>query len=75
MIESRVGITPRFFSYPSGRYDDQAIAVIHSANFWGGVTTHQGTVQRSDRPFELMRVRVRGSYTVDDLARLLSLDW
>jgi len=75
MIESRVGITPRFFSYPSGQYDDQTIRVVHSANFWGGVTTHQGTTQRSDRVFELMRVRIRGSYTVDDLARLLSLDW
>ncbi len=74
-IEAHLGITPRFISWPSGRYDDQAIAVFHSAHFWGGVTTHQGTVQRSDRLFELQRIRVRGSYTAKYLDALLHLDW
>ncbi|MCD6289881.1 MAG: polysaccharide deacetylase family protein, partial [Anaerolineae bacterium] len=74
-IEHHVGIIPRFISWPSGRYDDQVIAVFHSAHFWGGVTTHQGTVQRSDRPFELQRIRVRGRYTAKDLLVLLRLDW
>lgn len=74
-IEYYLGITPRFVAYPSGRYDDQTIAVFHSAHFWAGLTTTQGTEQRSDRLFELQRLRVRGQYTAEDLDILLHLDW
>ncbi len=74
-IEHYVGVTPRFVSWPSGRYDDQAIAVFRSAHFWGGVTTRQGMEQRSDRLFEMRRIRMRGSYTPSYLDALLHLDW
>lgn len=74
-IEYYLGITPRFVAYPSGRYDDQTIAVFRSAHFWAGLTITQGTEQRSDRLFELQRIRVRGQYTADDLDTLLHLDW
>ncbi len=74
-IEHHVGVTPRFVSWPSGRYDDQAIAVFRSAHFWGGVTTRQGMEQRSDRLFEMRRIRMRGSYTPSYLDTLLHLDW
>ncbi|GAB4558787.1 MAG: hypothetical protein Kow0047_04200 [Anaerolineae bacterium] len=74
-IEYYLGVTPRFVSWPSGRYDQLAIDVFKSAHFWGGVTTHQGVEQRSDRPFELMRIRVRGTYSAEDLAALLNYDW
>lgn len=74
-IEYYLGITPRFVAYPSGRYDEQTIAVFHSAHFWAGLTTTQGTEQRSDRLFELQRIRVRGRHTAEDLNTLLHLDW
>lgn len=74
-IEYYLGVTPRFVSWPSGHYDDQAIAVFRSAHFWGGVTIHQGTEQRSDRLFELQRIRIRGKHTASDLDILLHLDW
>jgi peptidoglycan/xylan/chitin deacetylase (PgdA/CDA1 family) len=67
-IEAHVGVRPRFFSYPSGAYDENVIAVLRSAHYWGAVTTHQGTLQSSDRPFELRRIRVRGYYGPDELA-------
>ncbi|MCS7222553.1 MAG: polysaccharide deacetylase family protein [Anaerolineae bacterium] len=74
-IEYYLGITPRFIAYPSGQYDDQTIAVFHSAHFWAGLTITQGTEQRSDRLFELQRIRMRGRHTADDLDALLHLDW
>ncbi len=74
-IENYLGITPRFVAYPSGSYDDQTIAVFRSAHFWAGVTTHQGNEQRSDRLFELPRIRVRGRYTAADLDALLHMEW
>lgn len=75
MIESRLGFTPRLFCYPAGRYDDLAIQVVRSADYWGAVTTQQGATHASDAPFELTRVRVRGSHTATDLLRLLDTDW
>ena len=64
-IEERIREPVRFFCYPSGRYDDQVIAVLHSAHYWGAVTIHQGTVQCSEAPFELQRVRVHGGDSLD----------
>ncbi len=59
-IQARTGETPRFFSYPSGRFDDQTVAVLKSAYFWGAVVTEQGATHTSDGLFELNRIRVRG---------------
>jgi len=74
-IELELGFHPRFISYPSGGYDQRTIDVFHSAHYWGGLTSHQGIVQSSDRPFELVRIRVRGSYTAEDLLYVLNLEW
>jgi len=71
-IEDHVGVTPRFFSYPSGQYDEEVVTVLHSAGFWGAVTINQGVSQSSDRLFELERIRVHGWYTADDLARVMA---
>jgi hypothetical protein len=56
-------------------YDNSTIEILKIANYWGGITTVQGATQQSDDLFELHRVRIRGTTTPDDLARLLSLDW
>lgn len=74
-IEEHLGYHPRWVAYPSGEYDDQTIAVFHSAGYWGGLTILQGTEHSLDDIFELRRIRVRGAHTVADLAHLLALDW
>ena len=74
-IQYNLGEEPRFYSYPSGAYDEKAIAVIHSAGYWAGLTTHQGATHSSQRLFELKRIRVRGTHSAEDLAKLLALDW
>jgi peptidoglycan/xylan/chitin deacetylase (PgdA/CDA1 family) len=74
-IEHHLGVTPRFVAYPSGSYDDQTIAVFQSAHFWAGLTTHQGDEHRSDRLFELKRIRVHGRHTAADLDTLLHMEW
>lgn len=74
-IEYNLGEQPRFYSYPSGTYDEEAIAVIHSAGYWAGLTTHQGATHSSQHLFELKRIRVRGTHRAEDLATLLALDW
>lgn len=74
-IEEHLGYHPRWISYPAGSYDEQTIAVYKSAHYWGGLTVRQGATHTLEDIFELQRVRVRGSYTAEDLARLLALDW
>ncbi len=73
-IEARIQQPVRFFSYPSGGYDEQVVNVLHSANFWGAVTLETGTYHSSRQPFELQRIRVRGADTLDTFALKLSLD-
>ncbi len=74
-LQAHLGYHPRWITYPSGGYDDQAIAVFKSAHYWGGLTTQQGATHTLEGIFTLKRVRVRGSHTAEDLARLLELDW
>ena len=74
-IEARTGTTTRFFSYPSGSYDELTVAVLKSAYFWGAVGTAQGATHDSDNLFELSRIRIRGRYTLGDLAELMSFNW
>lgn len=71
-IEARTGEITRFFCYPSGSYDRQTIRVLESAGFWAAVTTIVGRQQSTDKLFELERLRVRNTTSVEDLALLLN---
>ena len=74
-IELRIQEPVRFFSYPSGKYDQLTEKVLRSAHFWGAVTVHQGTEQSSEHPFELQRIRIRGNETLASFAAKLNMDW
>jgi len=74
-LQYELGVRPRFISYPAGDYDQRTIDVFKSANYWGGLTTEQGTEQSSDHPFELERIRVRDTTSPDDLIRYIEADW
>ncbi|MEW5958094.1 MAG: polysaccharide deacetylase family protein [Chloroflexota bacterium] len=71
-IEERIGEPVRFFSYPSGRYDALTVQILASANFWAAVTTQWGIEQSFTGRFELLRIRVRGNDSGDDLAEKLN---
>lgn len=70
-IEARTHEPVRFFCYPSGKYDEQVIRVLHSAHYWAAVTVNPGATHRSDALFELDRVRVHGADSVAQLAAAL----
>jgi len=74
-IEARTGETVRFFAYPSGGYDEQTVAVLKSAYFWGAVVIEQGAVHSSGGLFELSRIRLRGRHSLEDFAELMTYDW
>jgi peptidoglycan/xylan/chitin deacetylase (PgdA/CDA1 family) len=64
-IQYHTGHLPRFFCYPSGQYDADVIAVLASAGYWGAVTTQGGKTQTRETLFEMPRVRVRGTSTLE----------
>ena len=64
-IEARTKEPLHFFTYPSGSYDQLTIDVVKSANFWGALTTQEGSVNSYANRFELRRVRIRGADTLD----------
>ncbi len=64
-IEARIQEPLHFFTYPSGSYDQLTIDVIASADFWGALTTQEGSVNRYTNRFEMLRVRIRGADTLD----------
>lgn len=74
-IQDRIGIRPRFVSYPAGEYDTETITMFQSAGYWAALTTVQGATHSSDKLFELRRVRIRNTTTPDELIRLLQVDW
>lgn len=73
IIESRLGSAVKTFSYPSGKYDANTIAVLRANGYLGAVTEIQGLQQTTNDIFELRRVRIRGSYSLTDYAYWL--DW
>ena len=71
-IEARTGRTVRFFCYPSGEYDANVINLLPGEGYWAAVTTVQGIEQKSSNLYELVRLRVRGYFGVEQLASALS---
>ena len=71
-IETRTQESVRFFSYPSGQYDQLTIDVLKSAGYWGAVTVEAGSLQSAEAPFEMKRIRVRGTYDLNDFDHWLN---
>jgi peptidoglycan/xylan/chitin deacetylase (PgdA/CDA1 family) len=74
-IAYELGQRPHFVTYPAGEFDQSVIDIFASADYWAGMTTVQGATHSSEDPFRLTRIRVRGTTSPDDLARLLVADW
>jgi peptidoglycan/xylan/chitin deacetylase (PgdA/CDA1 family) len=70
-IRRLFGVVPRFFCYPAGRYDAEAIATVEAAGFDGATTTELGLAQPAN-PFTLARVRVSRGDGAAELARKLA---
>ena len=60
-IHTHTGYLPRFFCYPAGQYDKDVVNVLKSAGYWGAVTTQWGHAHTRDDLFDIPRVRIRGT--------------
>jgi peptidoglycan/xylan/chitin deacetylase (PgdA/CDA1 family) len=71
MLQERFHQPVNFFCYPSGRFDDQAIAAVRAAGYLGATTTEEGLASK-DEMFTLKRIRVDGSDGVGGLQQKLT---
>jgi len=71
-IQFHTGRMPRFFCYPSGRYDADVVAVLKSAGYWGATTTAWGKTQSANKLFEMPRIRIQGGTSLESFADYLN---
>jgi peptidoglycan/xylan/chitin deacetylase (PgdA/CDA1 family) len=67
-LRHQFGVPVDFFCYPSGRFDERAVAVVKAAGYLGATSTRYGLARPGDL-YWLARVRVNGS---DGLAGFVS---
>lgn len=68
IIAYHTGSLPRFLAYPGGAYDDTTIQVARDLDLWGALTTRHGYTHGYFERFEMRRVRIRNTTTVDFFA-------
>jgi peptidoglycan/xylan/chitin deacetylase (PgdA/CDA1 family) len=71
-IRRLFGISPRFFCYPAGRYDAEAVAAVKAAGYEGATTTAFGLAAPRGARFTLARVRVDRGDGAEGLVRKLA---
>lgn len=72
LIERRWHVRPRFFCYPSGRYDPAVVDELRRAGFVGATTVVAGWADRTDDPFRLPRLRVLAGTSPSALLALIA---
>jgi peptidoglycan/xylan/chitin deacetylase (PgdA/CDA1 family) len=70
-IQAHIGVMPRFFAYPYGKWDDTTLALLHEMNMWAAVTELPGDIHFFNERFELHRVRIDGTITMADFIRTI----
>ncbi len=58
VISRRTGVSPEFFAYPYGRWDDRVRRAVRSAGYRGAVTVDYGHNTAAADPWALRRVNV-----------------
>lgn len=70
-LEAHIGYRPRYFAYPSGRYNEEVLAIVEELDFWGAVTTEAGNWHGFKDRFEWTRLRIINSMSPEVFADLL----
>jgi peptidoglycan/xylan/chitin deacetylase (PgdA/CDA1 family) len=74
-VEAHIGRMPRFLAYPSGRYDALTMELASEMHLWGAVSSEFGRMHTLASLYDLTRVRVSGTGTLQDFVNGLEGDW
>jgi peptidoglycan/xylan/chitin deacetylase (PgdA/CDA1 family) len=76
ILEEGLGINVTTLAYPAGRFNRSVIQATQEAGYAAAVTVNHGTRHAATSPFELRRVRARGSDGIEQLvARMTPPSW
>jgi peptidoglycan/xylan/chitin deacetylase (PgdA/CDA1 family) len=67
MMQSQYGVTPNWFSYPSGDYNPTVAAAVQAAGYTGATTVNQGWANPKANRFLLPRLAVTAGTTPSQL--------
>jgi peptidoglycan/xylan/chitin deacetylase (PgdA/CDA1 family) len=70
-LASQLGVTARYLSYPSGRYNWAVIRASAQAGYLAAVTTAYGDTHLAGNSFEMSRVRVHGGQSLPSFASIV----
>ncbi len=73
-IQANLGVRPRFFAYPMGKYDELTLQLAREMHLWGGVTTGGGRLHAYTERFTWTRMRVDGRGTLKDFINAVEGD-
>jgi len=73
-ITAYAGKKPRFFSYPTGRYDTRVIKILRDVGTLAAVTVETGNTYTLGNAMEWPRLRVRNTTTVEQFANLVKTE-
>ena len=73
ILQREYGVPVKDFCYPAGRFDETVVAAVEAAGYVGATTEIPGFATRA-HPYELARIEVLGSWTVDTLAETMRAD-
>lgn len=73
-LAAHIGYKPRYFCYPGGTYDEETIQVLRELDFWGAVTTQNGSWHGFNDRFEWRRVRMRYTTSMEEFGKLVDLE-
>lgn len=73
-IAAHIGYRPRYFCYPGGTYNEATIQVLRELDYWGAVTTENGSWHGFNNRFEWQRIRMRNTTTLEEFSRLIDLE-
>jgi len=73
-VEAHIGVRPRFFAYPSGKYDALSVTLAAEMDLWGAVTVGAGRTHAWADRYTLRRLRVSGLGALQDFINALEGD-
>lgn len=72
MLQKEFNIPVNFFCYPAGKFDAESVAAVKQAGYLGATTVQPGLAAPDQNPYELPRVRIDGSDSLDAFKQKLA---
>ena len=70
-VQAHIGVAPRFFAYPYGKYDALTVELLKEMHIWAAVTEVPGSVHNYSDRYTLHRVRINGTISLQDFIRTI----